>query len=280
MENSVKNLASSAGIESYIQELMAKPSSSFQWATKLDARSFDSEVVEELVYEKGCPVVLSNTTRPWQRDREMFGFDWLRKNFGQTVIHPRDNDSFTDFPEWHLSDYLDFIQKPQRERRLYGKDIPCPPQWKDFVAQKLPEFCCKGPNDLMSELVPELQAETLMIYVGVDETCTPGHFDILGSLGHNIMVYADEGACALWFCVAKSDRDKAIEFWKAKSGGTIYEDNAFLSPEELCRAPFTVYVIIQREGDFVLVPSEAAHQVINKVTFFSFFVRKGSTKKE
>lgn len=34
---------------------------------------------------------------------------------------------------------------------------------------------------------------------------------------------------------------------------------------EIAKAPFPVYVIKQREGDFVLVPPECVHQVVNKV---------------
>ena len=56
-----------------------------------------------------------------------------------------------------------------------------------------------------------------MIYVGVpnnwtagtkkyDKIIYKGHLDICGSLVHNIMVYTDPNAYALWFMVATADR--------------------------------------------------------------------------
>jgi len=249
-----------------IKELIERKGSSLKWAKKIDFRSLELAVVEDLVYKKGLPIVISNTTRPWQRDREMFSWDWLKKNYGNLQIRPRDNDTFLDIAGWTLAEYIDYIQKPpsHRDRRLYGKDIACPSQWKEFISSKLNDFWCKGQCDLMGQLLTELQAETLMIYVGTDDTSTPGHFDILGSLGHNIMVYADEGAYSLWFCVSTVDRDEAIKFWKKQTRGSLHNDNQWISPEVLATAPFTVYVIEQREGDFVLLPPECAHQVINK----------------
>lgn len=261
MENTANTLN-----EINIKVLIEKKGSSLKWAKKIDYRSLELSVVEDHVFKKGLPCVISNTTRAWQRDREMFSWDWLKKNFGKTQISPRDNETFSDLQGWTVSQYIEYIQKPaiQRDRKLYGKDIPCPTQWKEFISSKIPEFWCKGPNDLMRDLLPELQAETLMIYVGYEENSTPGHVDIIGSLGHNLMVYADEGAYSLWFLISTEDRDKAIEFWKKKSCGSLFDDNQWISPEELAKAPFTVYVIEQREGDFILIPSESAHQVINK----------------
>lgn len=42
-------------------------------------------------------------------------------------------------------------------------------------------------------------------------------------------------------------------------------DNCFLSPEQLKKADCPIYVVKQREGDFVLVPPESPHQVVNMV---------------
>lgn len=50
-------------------------------------------------------------------------------------------------------------------------------------------------------------------------------------------------------------------------------DNFFMPLEKLAKAPFTVYVIKQKEGDFVLVPPECTHQVVNKV-FIEVVVKK------
>lgn len=45
-----------------------------------------------------------------------------------------------------------------------------------------------------------------MVYVGVENTYTPGHTDICGSLGHNLMVHSDPDAYALWFIAGTADK--------------------------------------------------------------------------
>jgi len=197
-----------------VKEFIDRPGSNFKWVRRIDFRSMEDSVVEEQVYKKGLPLVISNTTVSWKRDKQLFSFEWLKEKWGHTMIKPRDNDTFEDREERALSQYIDYIYKPEKERatRLYGKDVPCPTEWKDYIRSKLPNYWVKGEQDLMSKLMSELQAETLLIYVGPANTCTPGHVDILGSLGHNVMVTADEGAYALWFMISAEDRDKALRF--------------------------------------------------------------------
>jgi hypothetical protein len=63
------------------------------------------------------------------------------------------------------------------------------------------------------------------------------------------------------------DKDRAADVWKS-CGGMLDHDNFFLAPEQLRKADCTIYTIKQREGDFVLVPPESPHQVINMVRIF------------
>jgi hypothetical protein len=93
------------------------------------------------------------------------------------------------------------------------------------------------------------------------------------------MVYSDEGAYSLWMCIGSEDRQKAIEFFKEQStqnanntGSSqalnerdLFNDNMILPIETLMKAPFTIHLIEQREGDFVLTPPQCAYQMINKV---------------
>lgn len=75
----------------------------------------------------------------------------------------------------------------------------------------------RGPCDLLADLREELMPLNLMIYVGfggtylaciqcsriillTTYTYTPGHKDICGSLGHNVMTYSEEGAYAVLIC--------------------------------------------------------------------------------
>lgn len=92
----------------------------------------------------------------------------------------------------------------------------------------------------------------------------------------------------VWFCVGKKDEEKAFQYWQEHDAMILYLlsvftllhsntlhvlfiliqqrfDNFFMPLQELAKAPFDIYVIKQREGDFVLVPPECVHQVVNKV---------------
>ena len=60
-------------------------------------------------------------------------------------------------------------EKPPR--RQYGKDIDCPQEWRDVLAESLPrEISYLGANDLMTKLPPEARAENMMIYIGHEGT--------------------------------------------------------------------------------------------------------------
>lgn len=163
----------------------------------------------------------------------------------------------------------------KRKRNLYGKDITCPEPWRNYMASHLNAYFCYEHRDLVSHLskyvsprtclIPrEQQPETLMVYTGTENTYTPGHTDICGSLGHNLMVYSDKDSYALWFVAESKDKQKAAVLW-GRYGAALDHDNCFLPVEKLAEADFPFYIIRQRLGDLVFVPPEGAHQVINKV---------------
>ena len=77
------------------------------------------------------------------------------------------------------------------------------------------------------------------------------------------MVSCDPDSYALWFVVSKNNRHEAAPFWE-QHGGSIDRDSNLLSMAALSEAPFMVYCIVQKAGDFVLVPPLTPHQVINK----------------
>lgn len=157
-----------------VKKLIDQKGSSLKFATRVDHRALELAVVDDVVYKQGLPLVISNTTLSWRRDREIFSFDWLKKNFGNVSMKPRDVETYQDLNDWRVADYLDYISTPKEKRhqgRLYGKDMPCPSQWKDFVGQRLSHFWTKGENDLLASMMIQLQPETLLIYVGDDEVC-------------------------------------------------------------------------------------------------------------
>jgi len=86
----------------------------------------------------------------------------------------------------------------------------------------------------------------------------------MGTLGHNVMLWAESDAYAVWMVAATSDRQKVADFF-ASTRQDLDADNGFVSPEDWAHAPFPTYVVKQRVGDLVLVPAEAPHMVINQV---------------
>ncbi|KNC98360.1 uncharacterized protein SPPG_06068 [Spizellomyces punctatus DAOM BR117] len=253
----------------------------FKSVPTVDAKTKTVDEVVAVVQDgilHGIPVVVQNSFAAWRdsgendhdlHDDDLFTIDWLKQNEEGTHLLVRNVCTGEDV-DMSVGAFVDYLhEKPPEERQqernlLYGKDIVCPGAWAERTHQRLPAyFQYKGPNDLVPLLPAHLQPDNLMAYVGFDGTNTPGHTDLCGSVGHNVMVHADEGARAIWFLADSGSLEKVSKFWQ-EQGHSIYEDNFFASLELLENAPFTVYVIEQKRGDFVLVPPEAAHQVLNK----------------
>ncbi|KAJ3175359.1 hypothetical protein HDU87_006311 [Geranomyces variabilis] len=271
-----------------IDELLARLAANgtagpFKAVTTIDAlTASEAEVLAavENALSKGVPIVIQNTLKAWfhrsnskpsgaDSDAALFSLGWLRAHASDEPVQLRNVLNGEDV-ESSMGGFLDYLaKKTPAERRaenntLYGKDISCPPAWSERAMKCLPEFFkYKGKNDLISLLPAELQPENLMIYVGNEGTLTPGHTDLCGSVGHNLMVYTGDGARAIWFLAESAALSQVSRFWKAQ-GQSIYGDDYFASVDVLQTAPFDVFVIEQKLGDFVIVPPETAHQVYNK----------------
>jgi hypothetical protein len=149
--------------------------------------------------------------------------------------------------------------------KKHYKDLRPPEEWLKATQRNLPSlFQEKKNGDLLAVPdSPSFAPETLMMYLGVNGTYTCAHFDLVGTLGHNLVLDSDEGPTSIWFIVRGSDHEVARQFW-LQNGGCLEKDNCFLSWDIVGSAPFPVYVVLQGAGDFVLVPSDSAHQVFNK----------------
>ncbi|KAE9965238.1 hypothetical protein EG328_009887 [Venturia inaequalis] len=131
-------------------------------------------------------------------------------------------------------------------------------------------------GDLMSSLPQEMRAENLMCYIGHEGTYTPAHREMCASLGHNIMVNASEAfdengqpekpGSSIWFMTEAKDRHIVQEYWLSVLGHDIETENHFAQVVAWQRAPFKVYVVEQKAGDFILIPPLAPHQVWNRGT--------------
>ncbi|CAG8728812.1 17704_t:CDS:10, partial [Dentiscutata erythropus] len=223
--------------------------------------------VHKLCVEQGIPLVLENYHLKKEFDAELFTKEWIHRNCGGQEIAARDVNNILD-EQMKLSDYLDYVEKVSKDTKsvqpmLYAKDVSCPTVWKDYIGSFLPSyFRYNGNNDLMANLTPDLRAENLMIYIGVGGTNTPLHKDMCSSFGHNIMVYADPDSWSTWYMVARDDKEKMSALVQAL-GQDVDLENYYVPIDILEKANFTVYHTKQQVGDFVMVPSECCHEVIN-----------------
>lgn len=131
-------------------------------------------------------------------------------------------------------------------------------------------------GDLMSSLPKEMRAENLMCYIGHEGTYTPAHKEMCASLGHNIMVEASTGVVedgnttrigsSVWFMSESKEREVVSEYWLSRLGHDIEVEKHFAQVNAWRNAPFKVYVVDQKPGDFILIPPLAPHQVWNRGT--------------
>jgi hypothetical protein len=190
-------------------------------------------------------------------------------------------------------------------QRVYLKDIDCPSVWWDKLKDHIPSNLSYlndstgdqgGPGsipdtnvpgrrlgrgiaragDLMSSLPPDMRAENLQCYIGHEGTYTPAHREMCASLGQNIMVEAsntvsDDGKAekpgsSIWFMTESKDRHMVSEYFLSVLGHDIEVESHFAQVVAWKKAPFSVYVVEQRPGDFILIPPLAPHQVWNRGT--------------
>lgn len=175
----------------------------------------------------GIPVVIQNSLEAWRSnqpradddasvsDDALFNLDWLREHENDTALMVRNVCTGEDV-EFTMGAFVEYLrEKTPEERRgegrlLYGKDIICPNAWTARTNSRVPPyFQYKGQTDLVPLLPEHLQPDNLMAYIGkiadmlislpllhherdgfpgFEGTLTPGHTDLCGSVGHNIMV--------------------------------------------------------------------------------------------
>ncbi|KAJ7741546.1 hypothetical protein DFH07DRAFT_53923 [Mycena maculata] len=218
----------------------------------------------------GVPLVVGRLHKHASWNRERFTPEWLEENGPQDIIA-------RNVREWKdknipLSDFIaqtratsPFAVEGETER-LYGKDVPCPPEWNRFLHTQdvIPPYLTPDDSDNLLNNLPESdRVETLMCYLGVGDTFTPCHKDLCASSGHNLMCYTENGGSSFWFMTATSSANAAAEYFHNKMEHELDHETHVITVEELAKAPFTVYIAEQKLGDLVLVPPRSAHQVIN-----------------
>ncbi|KAI9144937.1 hypothetical protein BKA69DRAFT_645223 [Paraphysoderma sedebokerense] len=101
-----------------------------------------------------------------------------------------------------------------------------------------------------------------MVYIGSDNTRTPGHVDICGSYGHNLMVHGSREARSVWIIVPTEYKAQATKLWSYETT-SVDLDNQVLTYRDLINAEFPVYIFEQKIDEFIIIPSDAIHQVSN-----------------
>lgn len=195
--------------------------------------------------------------------------------------------------QWSTTNFRDV-----RRQRLYMKDIDCPTEWHDSLQKIIhpclfylnenvtssgakeieegdvfrSEMTAAPAGDLMSSLPDEMRAQNLMCYIGHEGTYTPAHREMCASLGQNIMVEAsgsengDKPGSSVWFMTESKDRQVVREYFLSMLGHDIEIEKHFAQINAWKKAPFEVYVVEQKAGDFIIIPPLAAHQVWNRGT--------------
>ncbi|KFY07338.1 hypothetical protein V492_07232, partial [Pseudogymnoascus sp. VKM F-4246] len=199
--------------------------------------------------------------------------------------------------QWTPTNFRD----PKRQR-LYLKDIDCPEAWDHQLREYIPQTLlylnnCVGEKggpgsvherdkynhlvmgqgiapagDLMSNLPPDMRAENMMCYIGHEGTYTPAHREMCATVGQNIMVETsdvgkgEKPGSSIWFMTETKDREVVSEYFLSMLGHDIEVENHFAQIVAWKKAPFPVYIVEQKVGDFILIPPLAPHQVWNRGT--------------
>ncbi|KAJ7046936.1 hypothetical protein C8F04DRAFT_214948 [Mycena alexandri] len=219
---------------------------------------------------RGVPLVVEGLHKHphWLKDK--FTPEWLERHHGRDVISARNVCDRVD-RDLTLSEFIAHARtispfaQPEEKERLYGKDVPCPRQWADFLHRGIiPHYLApKSPENVLNNLPQDVRPETLMCYLGVGDTFTPCHKDLCASSGHNLMCYTEDGGSSFWFMTATSSANAAAEYFHTRIKQELDHEAHVITLAELAKAPFKVYIVEQKLGDLVLVPPRSAHQVVN-----------------
>ena len=76
----------------------------------------------------------------------------------------------------------------------------------------------------------------------------------------------EQPGSSIWFMTETKERDVVSEYFLSMLGHDIEVESHFAQINAWKKAPFRVYVVEQKVGDFILIPPLAPHQVWNRGT--------------
>ncbi|TFK55099.1 hypothetical protein OE88DRAFT_1805491 [Heliocybe sulcata] len=255
-----------------VDKLLDRYSERFRSVRRVSALTLSQKELEDEIarFEKeGRPLIIEGYHRKEEWPTERFGVDWLCRH-GPEDVRTRNVRDWTD-GTMKMNEFIEYCRKTSphgtvaESSRLYGKDVDCPTEWRDWLNHSgiLPPMLLEeDAENFMNRLPTSDRVETLMCYLGIGDTFTPAHKDLCASTGHNLMCYTENSGSSFWFMTESSAAPNVMKYFQSVGQELDLETHA-MSLDEFARAPFTVYIAEQKLGDLVLVPPRSCHQVVN-----------------
>ncbi|KAL1966395.1 hypothetical protein VTN77DRAFT_4537 [Rasamsonia byssochlamydoides] len=210
----------------------------------------------------GHPFVIKGFNRLPEWDEKLFSIEGLIECSTRKNIPIRNCTTGRDL-SFTLRKFADAARQSYREfRNFYARDLQCPPEWLDQCRKLLPpELQYDGRADLFQWLPPCARSEVMMAYVGSEGSSSGFHRCFSSTVALNLLVESMDRP-VICFGTDFASQVKYDSFMAAK-GASPHVDWLNLSPDELMKADFPIYVCEQEVGDVVVFPPATAHQVWN-----------------
>ncbi|PGH17871.1 hypothetical protein AJ80_04695 [Polytolypa hystricis UAMH7299] len=210
----------------------------------------------------GHPFVIQDFEKLPEWDRRLFSIEGLIDLSTKKNIPIRNCSTGRDL-SFTLKKFADAARQSYREfKNLYARDLQCPDVWLEKCRTLLPpEVQWGGRLDLFQWLPSCARSEVMMAYVGSEGSSSGFHRCFSSTVALNLLVEASDRP-VLCFGTDFESQVKYDAFMAAR-GASPHVDWLNISPDELLKVEFPLYVHEQKVGDLVVFPPATAHQVWN-----------------
>ncbi|ODH26013.1 hypothetical protein ACO22_04904 [Paracoccidioides brasiliensis] len=210
----------------------------------------------------GQPFVIQDFEKLPHWDKKLFSIESLIELSTKKNIPIRNCSTSRDL-SFTLKKFADTARQSYREfKNLYARDLQCPEAWLEVCRRLLPpEVQWGGRVDLFQWLPSCARSEVMMAYVGSEGSSSGFHRCFSSTVALNLLVEASDLPV---FCFG-TDFESQVKYdaFMVAHGASPHVDWFNLSPDELRKADFPLYVHEQRVGELVVFPPATAHQVWN-----------------
>lgn len=127
-----------------LDSLCEDSSNSIQWAKRIDFKNLDYSILEEEIFYKRAPLIVTNVNSSLRRHRDTFQFVNYLNNYATHSITVRNSQSNNIILQSTIREYIDQDKKSPPTTSSYSDALPCPQLWKDILSQKIPHLFAKG----------------------------------------------------------------------------------------------------------------------------------------